>query len=418
MTSPARASSPPRLLAVLTDINPSSVMDVVKPLLALERRGVIRLWVTLEPYFTEKDLQDVALVVFCRNLEPRYAPILDSVQARGIPFIYDLDDDLFDVPEDSSLGRYYAQPERRSHLERYLRSAWLVRTYSPLLNERVRQYTGRSVVVLPPLDWPLIQQWLPSRRGGALKIVYATSRSEDYLFPVFEPALQAIYHRYGPQVELYFWGCSPPAFSGLPGVHFLAFEADYNQFLKRFARMGFDIGLAPLLDDRFHRSKTDNKFREYAACGIAGVYSDVAVYRASVENGRTGLLVENTAAAWQAALSQLVDDPEACRCIGQSARQVVMQRYDPQAFIDVWQAQIFSALAQAGHAAPVMPVDSRPPRPDSGSTLETAVPASPGLPARVVRWLGRGGPGHWWRTGRVHLRNYSWLFKVNRWKRL
>jgi glycosyltransferase involved in cell wall biosynthesis len=105
-----------------------------------------------------------------------------------------------------------------------------------------------------------------------------------------------------------FWGDQPSELRGHPAVRYLAPIRNYDRFFSRFARSGFDVGLAPLLDDVFHRSKTDVKFREYAACGIAGVYSRVGAYVESAEEEVTGLLVSESPGEWFAAISRLIED--------------------------------------------------------------------------------------------------------------
>ena len=54
------------------------------------------------------------------------------------------------------------------------------------------------------------------------------------------------------------------------------------------ANAGWAIGLAPLRDSAENRAKTNNKYREYAALGIPGIYSDMPVYASSVRHGETG----------------------------------------------------------------------------------------------------------------------------------
>lgn len=408
-------SAAPRLLSILPGLGPTGVMYLIKPMLALQRQGRVRYRLVFQPYFRPADLDGVDLVQFCRNADPRYAFILDAVQDRQIPYTYDLDDDLFAVPTGTEDGAFYNDPLKAAMLERYLRSAALVRVYSPRLAERVRSYTQRVVQVTPLVDWARMQP-RPPAEDGPVKIVYATSRRDDYLFPIFTPAVLELLRRYPGRVALHFWGFQPPEFAGLPNVHHRKYIADYNRYLALFARQGFEIGLAPLLDDEFHRSKTDTKFREYGACAVAGVYSRTEVYASVVQDGQTGLLVENTPQAWLEALARLVEDPLLRRQIGQAARLEVQRRYDPQRFHETWLEHIEQAIvAQAIVAQPI--VAQAPPATGRGGF--TPAPAgSYGKLERLRQLLRSGGArqlaSHLW----GHLVALSWLFKINYLKRL
>jgi glycosyltransferase involved in cell wall biosynthesis len=403
---------PPRLLAILPGIGPTGIMYIIKPMLALERQGLVRFRLMLQPYFRPSDLNGVDVVQFCRNVDPRYAAILDCVRARRIPYTYELDDDLFAVPPGTEDGVFYNDPLKVVMLERFLHSAALVRVYSRQLVERVHPYTQRVVQVSPLVDWARMQP-SPPLQQGPVKIVYATSRRDDYLYSIFTPAALELLRRYPTQIALYFWGFQPPEFADLPNVHYFKYIANYDRYLSQFARQGFEIGLAPLVDDEFHRSKTDTKFREYGACAIAGVYSRALVYTNVVQDGQTGLLVDNTPAAWLEALIHLVEDRALRQRIGQAAQQDVRMRYDPQRFHETWMAHIRQVLSGealsnklAALSLPTEKADVTPAAPQVGKL------------ARPGQILQQGGIQQLARHVLVHLVTLSWLFKINCLKRV
>jgi len=191
--------------------------------------------------------------------------------------------------------------------------------------------------------------------------------------------------------------------------------------MRQFSSTGFDIGLAPMLDDDFHRSKTNTKFREYGACGIAGIYSNVALYASFVKDGETGLLAENRPEAWYHAMVRLVNDPELRARIGGSARREIQHLYSQERFQAVWWQQIKGVLENPPLREAGLSENQVRLQPETGPALQTA-------PSTLVIWstkLRRGlqllKAGNIRRSminSRVHITNLWWLFKINRLKRL
>lgn len=336
----------PRILAILPAFIPSAQMCVVKPILRLHRGKYLMAKITVEYVVHRKDLEWADLVIFCRNTEPQYIWILDTLLERNIPFVYDIDDNFFEIPLDLEVGRYHRDPKRLAMHTRYLESSDLVRVYSDSLLKKFKSMDVKVEKVTSPLDWSLISPPPENSRTERVKIVYATSRIDDRLAPFFIPAIQHVLNRYGNHVEFHFWGHHPQNVKDLERIHYHPVIFNYDQFLQRFSKVGFDIGLAPLMDDEFHRSKTNNKFREYGACRVAGIYSDVEVYSNCVCNGETGLLVTNDTDSWYRAMVQLIEDPHLRGKIKRQAFEYLREHYPENDFESQWWKQIQSVLAR------------------------------------------------------------------------
>lgn len=346
MVTPRSGGEPgaPRVLAVLPQLIPSTLIGVVKPLLALHREKRVALDVALESRIDRRQLTRADVVVFCRNTEPRHGAWLDTALALGKPFIYELDDNFFAMPPDTPDSLYHRAPERLAQLERYLRHASLVRVYSEALRARVAAINPHVHRVDGLIDWDLVPAERPRTPPGPLRVVYATSRIVDTLAALFMTDLRRALDRFEGRVHAWFLGYAPAELLGRADVHHVKFVHDYDAFFRQFAGAGFDIGLAPLHDDEFHRSKSDNKFREYAAARVAGVYSDVDVYRECVNDGRTGLLVPPRPGAWLDALTGLIEDAALRRSIQDAAWSYARARYGIAQSKEAWLSHLAAAL--------------------------------------------------------------------------
>lgn len=340
--SPAPAGSRPRVLVVLEHMGPSAVLTVLKPLSMLHRTGQILVKVTLSSLCSARQIRRADVVVFSRSVD---LSVLAAVLAAGKPMIYDIDDNPFARP------LYLAWAPHVQNLfayECYLQAASLVRVYSEPMHERTQQLNSHVVRVDGPVDWQLVPALPPRRHPARVRIVYATGRyNHDPFAALFMDDLRQLLHVYHNRVEMFFWGYHPPEFRKASAVHFLRFTPNYDRFFSRFARAGFDIGLAPLYNDLFCRSKTNNKFREYAACRVAGVYSNVDVYASCVEDGRTGLLVSSAPGTWFTALAQLIDDATLRQQIQQQAFRYVRTRYSVEAMQATWLTHIHEVIGRA-----------------------------------------------------------------------
>jgi glycosyltransferase involved in cell wall biosynthesis len=340
--------SRPRILAIMPAFNPSAQICVAKPLMRLYQSKLLRVKITLEYLVSPKNLEWADLIVFCRNTEPRYAWILNFILNRNAPFVYDIDDNFFEIPLNSEQGKYHRHPERLAMHNRYIRSADLVRVYSDPLLEKMKTLNANVEKVFGPIGWDLISPPRVHLRQEPVKLVYATSRFDDALATLFIPALKRALDQYGEKVEIHFWGARLKHLSGRYRFHYHPMVANYDKFLRRFSRAGFDIGLAPLEKDIFHRSKTNNKFREYGACGIAGIYSDVDVYSACVDNGETGLLVSNETDSWYQAIARLIENHDLREKIKKQALEHMRLHYPEKGFERVWWNQIQRVLEKKG----------------------------------------------------------------------
>ncbi len=288
----------PKILAILPGLIPSTIIGVVTPVLNLHCAGQIEARVALETYVKRKDLRWCDLVILCRNTDPQTGRwFLELLQSKK-PYIYDIDD-----------------------------------------NSDVVKVNG-------PVDWGLLSAAQKTADKNVIKIVYATSRVNDKLADLFKPALEDVLQKYQERIEVYFLGYNPPEFKIYPNVFYRPLTLNYEQYLRYFSSVGFDIGLAPLPDDIFHRSKTNVKVREYGACRIAGIYSNVNVYSKTVIPGKTGILVENSYQAWFRALSELIENTDLRTQIQEQAYQFAQENFSQVAFDQLWGQQIVEVLKQ------------------------------------------------------------------------
>jgi glycosyltransferase involved in cell wall biosynthesis len=105
----------------------------------------------------------------------------------------------------------------------------------------------------------------------------------------------------------------------------------------------FDIGIAPIADLEFNRSRSNVKLKEYAATGTPWLASPIGPY---VDHGEQqgGRLVADD--EWHAALTRLIDKPRERQKLAKRARRWGATQTIGQHAAD-WEARFEQAIARA-----------------------------------------------------------------------
>lgn len=295
-----------KILCIIQTPVPSTEISIIRPLSYLQKEQEITWQLVKEAAFSPELLHEVDVVVFHRNCSPGCLPILEAVKALKIPIIYEVDDNYLDMPEDLPIGRYMRSPRVVHTVESLLYSASVVKIGSPELIPLFAKY-NRHIIYHPyAVDLSILDN-VSVCDNSFITIGYAGTihHCMDFQY-VIEP-MRRIAKEF-PQVHWEFIGCLPGRTDTLPNCSFTPFIPDYQVFLQDLYQRSWQIGLAPLLDIPHNRCKTDNKLREYGACRIAGIYSDMPPYSTNVQDGKTGLLAANTEQSWYKAIKTLITD--------------------------------------------------------------------------------------------------------------
>jgi len=121
----------------------------------------------------------------------------------------------------------------------------------------------------------------------------------------------------------------------LPEDRFIIGEGqrDHSKWVEKWQEMPIDIGLAPLIDTSFNRSKSSIKYYEYGLREIPAVYSWVDPYIKTVREHKTGYLAQSEI-EWYEKIKLLIENPKLRQEVAQNAREDVLSQYTIQDHTD------------------------------------------------------------------------------------
>jgi hypothetical protein len=262
------------------------------------------------------------IAVFQRPSDPQALRAISTAGPAGKLAVVDLDDDLWNIHPSNPGYRPWQKPGKLATLEECIRRAHLVTVSTEPLVPIVRPM-NRNVVVLPNMlpseHWPADLTGRPAH--DPLTIGWAGGASHAADLDLLSGTIETILDAH-PDVEFAFAGMRQAPFRPHPRIRSIA-SVTVEQYASVLDQ--FDIGVIPLVDDRFNRCKSDLKYLEYSMMGIPSVVSKVEPYQESVRHGVNGFLARNPK-DWLKHLNRLIDDAELRATIGAQARAFAESR--------------------------------------------------------------------------------------------
>ncbi|NNC43750.1 MAG: glycosyltransferase [Acidimicrobiia bacterium] len=235
---------------------------------------------------------------------------VERLRSSNVPLVLDNDDALALL--DPTHPEYAKLSQKSSVIDLLLESADHAWFSTPNLEKAYgREGSEKSSIMPNSLDprlWRRYRQQRPTRTEGPLQLVYMGTATHDADFGMVTDALDAWNPVDGFTLTIIGAVREPPPRSWLRVLDIPRAESSYPRFVRWLLEQGpFDIGIAPLVDNEFNRSKSDIKFLDMLGLGTLPVVSDLSPYSGDARVLKLAEHAPGTAAGWLEALRTAAD---------------------------------------------------------------------------------------------------------------
>jgi len=290
-----------RLGLIYQPANSNSQYRAIIPMRALERRGHAVIW-PKEPDVVPREFLQCDLVHCYRHTR---IDDLRRLSARGVAISFDNDDNLAAAeisPQGNGLDAHRLNKRLAREMRRVATLADLTTTTTEPLAESYRAAGADNVVVIDNhLPSDMFAFGSKARHEGVVIgwVAAGEHRLDLERIPIVE-ALERLLDTH-PQVRVLTVGVRLPLDS--PRYEHIA-SVPFEDLLPIVSRM--DIGIAPLVDTAFNRSRSNVKLKEYSSGVTTWLASPVGPYHGLGEKQGGALVGDGD---WFVAIDELIRNP-------------------------------------------------------------------------------------------------------------
>jgi len=233
--------------------------------------------------FDKTFYERMTYMLFQRAATKQQYQIFDHLKKNvRTPRIYEIDDLLINIPKWNMAHDYYSANEK--YTKRFLRESRAIIVSTEYLGNVYSKFNENIIVSLNHLPKFIWGERKPKEFSNNKKRILWGGSSNHFNLKGnggdMDDKLLNFIRNSTDKYQWIFKGGFPNELNDLKGkeieYHGWSTTHEYPNFLKS---LNVDLGIAPLEDNDFNKSKSNIKAIEYSALGIPGVYSNVEPYK-------------------------------------------------------------------------------------------------------------------------------------------
>lgn len=295
-----------KIIAIKGDDSGCGYWRMVLPARQLEEKDFVVDVLTVEVLYQYLMEYDIIFVQRVCSWPSIY--VLQRLQKLGKKIIYDIDDNIFDLPDYHPVKKYYGNDEREAACA-IMRIADQVVTTTDVLKKYLIEYAGTEIenkievipnaINLNDFKHKLIYPKPCQAKTAPFRIMWSGSATHEYDFYVCMEALDKfLLNHKKDDVRLMFMGYLPMCVRTKSSeehwqnrVEYLDFKG-IETYFNIINNTEADIAIAPLVYDKFNSCKSNIKWQEYTLAGVPTLASSVEPYANTIEHGKDGFLAD------------------------------------------------------------------------------------------------------------------------------
>lgn len=282
------------------------------------------------------DIVGCDVLILVRTVTENALRALRAARALGKKVVYFIDDNFLRLSEDfepSVVRQLLGDKTAFNNFKRIVSESDLVVVSNELIASDLRSLNKNTYVLFPNVsDHYLANSGSSRQQRNGVKIGHVGTDYRKKEFKLLAPAIRRVSDELGEKAFFEFWGIDlSKIIRNVSNFKYRPYVMDYAEYLDRLCSAEFDILLTPLLATPYRNCKSYIKYLETAAAGAAGIYSNTPVFEDVVNNGQTGLLVNNNPEDWADAILQLARDQDLRARIIEHSREDVRRHYTTEA---------------------------------------------------------------------------------------
>lgn len=315
----------PKILYVARDDGGCGFFRCFQPGNFLKRSGLAEVEAVLK-HPTHEQLMAADLVIMQESGSVEASNMASFMVKNNIPFMTEFDDFIHHISPNNQAG-YIAWNPSTLFLHRAMEMSRKAIGITVSTNQLARElfpYNPNIFVVPNYLNKEQWDQPVIRRTDGKIRIGWCGGNAHADDLRMISKVLDKIVKEYEGKVIFETMGMTEHELAGvfpMQASHDSCPSCGYEGQLHHFpgetlqnyptvlASRGWDIAVAPVINNAFGNSKSDLKLKEYSAVGLPIVASPVMPYREAVDNGATVSLAA-TFEEWYDSLKDLIDHSE------------------------------------------------------------------------------------------------------------